>query len=228
MTFAFTALTRVPSAVSDTNALLAAWLVRQAGVQSWSAEVVQTRALKSLTQPLTVRGRVWFAAPNRFRWEIGDPPQTIAVRQTHRLLIIYPGLRRVETYPLGGTSSGRWKETLALLEAGFARSQEELESRFRVVGHSSAEGIHAVVLQPSSASARRFMPRIRIAFATNDFSLRSTEIEFADGSTMRNDYSNAVLNAALDDSLFEPQVSADFEWIEPLNRNRDRREAGAP
>ena len=49
---------------SDTNSTLGAWLNAQANIQTWSAEVVQTRALRSLTQPLTATGHIWFAAPN--------------------------------------------------------------------------------------------------------------------------------------------------------------------
>src|SRR2546427_2688379 len=66
---------------ANLNASLTAWLSAQTNIQTWSADFTQTRTLKSLTQPLTGTGRVWFAAPNRFRWELGNPAQTIAVRQ---------------------------------------------------------------------------------------------------------------------------------------------------
>src|SRR5881275_532448 len=67
--------------------VLSSWLAAQTNFQTWSADFVQTRALKSLAQPLTATGQVWFAAPNRFRWEIGHPPKTIAVRATDEMLI---------------------------------------------------------------------------------------------------------------------------------------------
>src|SRR6266478_607873 len=63
------------------SSVLGAWLNSQTNIQTWSAELIQTRALKSLAQPLTATGHVWFAAPNRFRWELGNPAQTIALRQ---------------------------------------------------------------------------------------------------------------------------------------------------
>src|SRR5881275_289400 len=87
---------------ADTNTLLTTWLNAQTNIQTWSADFVQTRTLKSLTQPLTAKGHVWFAAPNRFRWELGSPPQTIAVRGTDEMLVIYPRLKHVERYPLSG------------------------------------------------------------------------------------------------------------------------------
>jgi outer membrane lipoprotein-sorting protein len=73
-------------------------------------------------------------------------------------------------------------------------------------------------MQPKAAGARRMMPQITVAFATNDFSLRATELQFADGSTMRNDFTNPVLNPKLDDALFAPKFDKDFQVIEPLKK----------
>src|SRR6266516_4257266 len=94
---------------ADSESTLTRWLAAQTHIQTWSAEVIQTRALKSLRQPLTATGRVWFAAPNRFRWELGNPPQTIALRQPEQMLVIYPKLKRVEKYPLIGDRTGQWR-----------------------------------------------------------------------------------------------------------------------
>src|SRR5437867_5040198 len=47
---------------SDKEPPIAAWLNAQTNIQTWSATVNQTRALKALTEPLTTTGRVWFAA----------------------------------------------------------------------------------------------------------------------------------------------------------------------
>src|SRR6266550_1085316 len=205
-------------AACGASSVVGAWLNSQTHIQTWSAELIQTRALKSLAQPLTATGHVWFAAPNRFRWELGNPPQTIALRQPDQMLVIYPKLKRAEKYPLTRDHAGPWTDTLALLEAGFPRSQSELESRFRIESEATAEGVHEVTLQPKSASARRMMPHIKIAFAASDFSLRGTELQFADGSRMRNEFTNAVLNPKLDDTLFTPEVDPTFKVIEPLKQ----------
>src|SRR2546425_913696 len=203
------------SLASDTNSVLSLWLSAQANIQTWSADVIQTRTLKSLIQPLTATGHVWFAAPNRFRWELGSPPQTIAVRQPDQMLVIYPRLKRVEKYPLTGNHNGKWRDTLALLEAGFPRSPQELESKFRIVSEITTNHSLEVSLQPKSASARRLMPQVKVAFSTNDFSLKATELQFADGSTMRNSFTNATLNPKVDESIFTPEVGADFKVVAP-------------
>jgi outer membrane lipoprotein-sorting protein len=203
------------SFAAEANPLLNSWLAAQTRIQTWSAEVVQTRQLKTLAQPLTVTGRVWFAAPDRFRWELGDPPQTIAVRQPDQMLVIYPRLQRAEKYPLAGERSGPWKDALALLEVGFPRSQAELEARFKISGQTVSNQVCEVALSPKAA-ARRLMPRLKVAFATNDFSLVATELEFADGSRLRNEFRRARLNPPLADGLFTPPLGAGFTVTEPL------------
>ncbi len=203
---------------AETNFTLTAWFNAQTNIQTWTADFIQTRTLKSLTQPLTATGHVWFAAPNRFRWELGNPAQTIAVRQPEQMLIIYPRLKRAERYPLTGDQTGPWRDALALLEAGFPRSRTEMESRFRILSQISTNDIYELALQPRSAAARRMMPQIKIAFATNDFALRATELEFADHSTMRNDFQNPKLNEQVDEASFAPKIDQDYKIVEPLKQ----------
>lgn len=207
-----------PSTAADANALVSNWLSAQTNLLTWSADVTQTRSLKTLAQPLVAQGRVWFAAPNRFRWEIVSPSQTIAVRQLNELLVIYPKLKRAERYPLNGNQAGPWKDALALLEAGFPRSRAELDERFKILSQSVSNDLCELTMQPTASSARRLMPQIKIAFSTNDFALRATELRFADGSTMRNDFSNPKLNPKLEDGLFAPKLEGDFKIVEPLKK----------
>ena len=197
------------------EALVSRWLSAQTNVQTWTAAFTQTRTLKSFTQPLSSTGQVWFAAPNLFRWELGKPAQTIAVRAAEEMLVIYPRLKRVEKYPFSDTK-GQWKETLSLLEAGFPGSRVELESRFKIASVLIQRDVCDMTLVPKSAAARRMMPEIKIAFGTNDFLLRSTELRFADGSTMRNDFHAAKVNEKFEDALFTPFLDASYKVVEPL------------
>ena len=207
-----------PSTAADANVIVSNWLSAQTNLLTWSADVIQTRSLKTLAQPLVAQGQVWFAAPNQFRWEIVSPSQTIAVRQPDELLVIYPKLKRAERYPLGGNQAGPWKDALALLEAGFPRSRAELDARFKILSQSVSNDVCELTMQPTSSSARRLMPQIKIAFGTNDFSLRATELRFADGSTMRNDFGSPKLNPKLEDGLFTPKLEGDFKIVEPLKK----------
>jgi outer membrane lipoprotein-sorting protein len=196
--------------------LLDAWLTAQTNFHTWSAEFTQTRTLKALAQPLTTHGRVWFAAPDRFRWELGEPAQTIAVRGPEQLLVIYPRLKRAERYPLTGAQHGAWRDALVLLESGFPRSRADLDAKFRILSTSNVNDRCEVTLQPKAPGARKLMPQLRVAFATNDLSLRMTALKFADGSTLRNEFTNACRNPALEGRLFSPALDTDVKVVEPL------------
>lgn len=205
---------------AELNPLITSWLSAQTNIQSWSADFTQTRSLKSLAQPLTATGHVWFAAPNRFRWEVKHPAPTIAVRAPTELLVIYPRLKRVEHFPLTGDKGGQWRDALALLEAGFPRSQAQLEAQYEILNQTVKDQTCELVLQPRSVAARRMMPEIKIDFDIKDYSLKGTELHFVDGSVMRNDFQNPVLNPPVDEKLFAPEISPDYKNIEPLKGER--------
>ena len=201
---------------ADTNAVLNAWLAAQTNLHTWTADFTQTRMLKTLTQPLVTTGRIWFATPNRFRWELGSPAQTIALRQADQMFVIYPRLKRAERYPLDAKTPGEWREALALLEAGFPRDRADLESRFHILSLTETNGSWQLALQPASAFARRMMSEIRVGLATNDFSLTSTELVIVDGSRMRTDFTNAMLNPVFSDTVFDWKPGPDFKVTEPF------------
>ena len=201
---------------ADSLPLLTHWLAAQTNLQTWSADVTQTRTLKTLTQPLVARGHLWFAAPNSFRWELGEPAQTIAVRQPGQMLVLYPRLKRAERYPLDPGTTGPLRDLLTLIEAGFPRTQAELEARFKVLSVTETAGVGELRLQPKSAAARKMMPELKIEFSVKDSQPRATELKFADGSTMRNDFTNALLNAPLPPALFQPALPEDFKVTEPM------------
>jgi len=213
---------RANVSAAELNSVVASWLAAQTNIQSWSADFTQTRAFKSLAQPLTATGHVWFAAPNRFRWEVKHPLPTIAVRAPTEMLVIYPRLKRVEHFPLTGGQGGQWRDALGLLEAGFPRSQEQLQAQYDILSYTIKDHTCELVLQPKSAAARRMMPQIRIEFDTNDFSLRATELQFVDGSTMRNDFHDPVINPPIDEKLFAPEIPPDYKNVEPLKGKEHR------
>lgn len=197
---------------------IAPYLEAQARLQTWTADFVQTRTLKSLKQPLKSPGHLYFVAPNMFRWELGDPRQTVAVRQSNEVLIIYPPLKRAERYALTPGERSPWQDMLSLLEAGFPRNQHELESRFRIVSSGIADGKARVVLQPKAASARRWVQQMELVFDAQTKSLAATELRFADGSSLRNDFTNERKNPAIAPELFQPVIPPDYKVQEPAKR----------
>jgi len=204
------------AAGAEFSVLLDQWIAAQTNLHTWSADLIQTRRLKTLDQPLVSAGKVWVMVPDRFRWELGQPAQTIALRQPEQLFIIYPRLKRAEKYPLNDKRPGPWRDALALLEASFPRSRAELEAQFQVLTVVQTNSVAHLALQPKSASARRFMTELQISFRTDDFSPVSTALTFSDGSSMRNDFTNAVANPPIAQGLFDVRLEPDFSVVEPL------------
>lgn len=202
----------------ETNSVFDGWFAAQKNLHTWSADFIQTRALKTLTQPLIAKGHIAFAMPNDFRWELGQPAQTIALRHGDEMFVIYPRLKRAERYPLGAGTPTEWRDTMSLLQAGFPRDRKEFDSQFEILSLMETNGTWQLALQPKSVFARRMMPELRIGLATNDFSLASTELIFVDGSRMRNDFTNAALNPALDENLFKWSPPADYKVTEPFSK----------
>jgi outer membrane lipoprotein-sorting protein len=203
---------------ADNLPLLDQWFAAQTNFHTWSADATETRRIKTLTQPLVSTGKVWVSVPNRFRWELGQPAQTIALRLPDDLFIIYPRLKRAEKYSLAATQQGPWKDALALLDAAFPRSRAELEARFNVLSATQTNSVGHARLQPKSAVARKFMTEIVVGFSLRDFTPVSTELKFSDGSSMRNDFTNSILNAPLPEGIFEPPLGPDIKIVEPLGR----------
>jgi outer membrane lipoprotein-sorting protein len=206
------------SALGSTN--IAPFLETQADLKSWTADFVQTRTLKSLKQPLKTPGHLYFVAPNIFRWELGNPTQTVAIRTSNEVLLIYPPLKRAERYLLAPNERNQWQEMLALLDAGFPRSQKELESRFTIVSSRETNGKTHIVLQPKASSARRWMREMELIFANTTKSLTATELRFSDGSTLRNDFSNERKNTEIAPELFKPDIPPDYKLVEPTKPKR--------
>ena len=192
--------------------------IPQTNIQTWSADFTQIRSLKALTPVadfhrlrLVRRAVIVFTGSSATRRR---PSLSATLDQ---LMVIYPKLKRAERYSLGGAAATEWKDTLALLDAGFPRSHAEVESRFNILSQQTANGIHTLTLQPKSETARKFMPQIKISFDTTSFALHSTELQFQDGSTMENIFANPQLNPQIDDQLFHPTVEG-YKIVEPFKK----------
>ena len=213
-----TAFGLLSARAADADALLAGWFAAQSHIHTWTAEAIQTRVIKTFSQPLVSTGQVWVAVPDHFRWELGHPAQTIALREPDKLMLMYPRLKRVESYPLKASQPGPWRDALALLEASFPRSRAELEAQFRVASVTETNQVVRLALEPRSAFARKFMTELDISFHAQDFSPAATKLSFSDGSSMRNEFIHSHLNAPLPEGIFDPKLPADFKVVEPLKQ----------
>ncbi len=209
----------VAAGIDSAREFLDMWLEQQTRIKTWSADVVQIRRLRSLVRPLKSRGRVWFLQPNRFRWQLGDPPRTIAVRKDEELLIIYPRLKQIERFAGGENVDPAWKQVLALLEVGFPSDAETFFARYELVSTQRLKKSWKFELRPAAELARRLLDRVIVEVSTRDFSLLSTELLFPDGSSMKNLFTHRKLNPELDPTLFDFAIEDGYTVVNPLEKN---------
>jgi outer membrane lipoprotein-sorting protein len=213
----FILLATTISHAADYDAQFNKWFEVQTNLQSWAGDFTQTRTLTVLNQPLVSHGKVW-VKPGEFRWELGQPAQTVVLRNPSQLLIIYPRLKRAEKYPLDAVPTGPMKDALALLDASLPRDRVQMEKNFTLLSAVATNATLQMTLQPRSETARKFIGQVVIAFRTNDFTIAATEMKFADGSKLRNDFTNLVLNQPIESKLFEAELPADYTVVEPLKK----------
>jgi outer membrane lipoprotein-sorting protein len=204
------------SAVAADDSALNEWLDRQVAVETWAADVEQTRKLRALVKPLVAKGRVTFAQPQRFRWELGDPPRTLAVGTPQGLTVAYPRLRQAERYRYSDAVNPAMRQVLDLLEVGFPSSADAFHERYELLSAELGEASWRFELRPRDKDARRLLERVNIEVKTDSLDLASTEFVFPDGSLMRNDFGEPVIDAPLDDDLFTIEIGDDWEVEEPI------------
>jgi outer membrane lipoprotein-sorting protein len=193
------------------------WFAAQANMQTWSADFTQTRSLMALSEPLKSTGKVW-VEPGKFRWELGHPAQTIVVRNPDELLILYPRFKRAEIYALDKIPPGPIKDAMALLDVSIPRSRAALQEHFQLLSATITNSDIQMTLQPKSQSARQFISAVVMGFHTNDYVIADSQMDFSDGSTLRNDFTGVVFNQTMDPKLFATNLPSDYTVVEPLNQ----------
>ena len=194
---------------------LSRWFAAQADLRTWSSDFVQTRTLPTLKRPLKQEGQVWFRSPNEFRWELGQPARSIVVRSHRSVIIYYPRLKRAERYSLGAQARGPWKDAAAMFEAGFPRSRRDLEARFRLLSADFSQSPAVLKLEPLNTASQQLLPELTLEVETNQWMLAATEFHFADGTVLRNDFTNSVVNPTLDDDRFTLKLADGVRVTDP-------------
>jgi len=210
-----------PAAAEEgaTQPVLDRWLEAQAKIDTWSADVKETRELKNIAHPIVNEGAVWFRKPNQFRWQLGEPPRTIAVRKGEELLIVYPMLKRVERFAIGETVNPAWRQALALLEVGFPTDAKAFHARYELLSTTRTENGWRFEVQPRAEAARELIERVRIDVSADNLELLATGLAFPDGSTLRNEFSNRKINPKLNESLFEVDTQG-YQVVNPLEQGK--------
>lgn len=211
-----TALLRgAPAEKPQESAALNQWLAHQQTVDTWTADVKQTRKLKVVKRPLTTPGRIWFVGPRRFRWELGQPVRTLAFRREQQLLVLYPQLKRAEKYEFASVHDPALQQARLLMDVGFPAEPNAFHREYELLDQGETETVHRFSLRPRQEQARSLLTGLTLQVRKSDWALLETEMQFPDGSSMSNTFTGHQFNIELPDDILEPDLEG-YTLEEPL------------
>lgn len=185
------------------NGPLDAWLKRQATIISLDADFTQERKLPALKNPVTTKGRISFAKPDKFRWQLGEPVETLAVSDGEALTLIDTAAKTARRTGMNSPQAARF----SLLSGKAFDSAENFQQAFEIIESRVVSGIHQYTLKPKDRKTRAQIPWVFLDIDPGKNELRAMEIELQDKSRLRTIFQNVKFNGKLDDSLFKPDLT---------------------
>jgi hypothetical protein len=139
------------------------------------------------------------------RWQIGEPPKTIAVQSGREqdFFVLEPRDRVARQFPVKGSSPKR-NQILTFLEAGFPQTIEEFQQRFRIDEvKRDGDGTFQIAGQINDRRAAAAILKVLFVIHESSHQLRRLEVWFRDGSKVINRFQKVTENAAVPVSIFE-------------------------
>lgn len=179
------------------------WMATNSGVNTVKINFTQTRTMRSLKIPIRQTGTLWMDYRyHRFRWQTGDPAQTIVVRRGSKMTIVRTPLKKYEVRPYG---SGGGAPGISSLAGGFPRTMSEFQQKYRVTKISKNGGVYYIATQPLG-SAGRGVSSFTFVVGADDYRLRGMEIALKDGSSVDTIFHSVRSNVSMPNSLFSPSL----------------------
>lgn len=181
------------------TAPLAAWLQRHGEIRSLSADFVQQRTLPALKRPVETPGTLAMTRDGKLRWELGDPPKTVAVSDGDT--IILADIEEKRARRIDADDSRARSFTMLSGDAmrggleGFLEVFEPIESRV-------VNGIYQLTTRPNNRRMRNKVGWVYFDIDPRKSELRALEIRLDDKSRIKTIFSNTRFNPEIPDSRF--------------------------
>lgn len=185
------------------DAVLDAWLKRQPSITSLEADFTQERKLPALKNPVSTPGKLAFSKPDKVRWQLGEPAETIAVSDGHKLTLIDTAQKTARSTPVDSPQAARF----SMLTGKAFQSPEAFRSAFDIIETRVDSGIHQYTLKAKDRRIRSQIPWIFLNIDPKSNELRALEMELQDKSRIRSVFRNVRMNTKPSDSLFKPDLS---------------------
>ncbi|MES2475092.1 MAG: outer membrane lipoprotein carrier protein LolA [Verrucomicrobiota bacterium] len=184
--------------------VLDAWLKRQESIISLDATFTQERKLPALKNPTITSGRLCFVKPDKVRWQLGDPFETLAVADGKTLTLIDASTQTARRTAVDSPQAARF----SLLTGKSFGSPDAFYQSFEVIDSRVSSGIHQFTLKPKDRRIRSQVPWIFLDLDPEKIELRAMEMELQDKSRVKTIFHSPRFNGNIPDSLFQPDLSS--------------------
>ncbi|MEO5714059.1 MAG: outer membrane lipoprotein carrier protein LolA [Luteolibacter sp.] len=185
------------------TAVLDAWLQRQPSINSLDTTFTQERKLPALKNPTSANGRLSFMKPGKFRWQLGEPVETLAVSDGTTLTLVESAEKVAHQIAADSPQAARF----SLLSGKAFESPEAFQSAFEIIEQRVTDGIHQFTLKAKDRRMRAQVPWIFLDIDPVKNELTALELELQDKSRVRTIFHNPKINTPLPDSLFKPDLT---------------------
>lgn len=185
------------------------WLGRMNGMKSLEATFVQQKFLRTLRSPLTTKGHIWIHYPDDFRWQLGEPVATVAIRNQEVLTILEPKKMRAQRYSLAakkGAAATSLPPGMDSVSKTFPRTMEDLQQHFEILDLRREEKVYQLIVKPKDKKLTFAMRKVLFFIDVEKFYLQGFEIQFRDKSRIRTTFTKLKFNPKIPKALLKPDL----------------------
>ena len=198
-------------APNELRSLLDQIRAKRAAAPQVEANFAEEKTVHLMNKPIASRGKVWFAAPDKFRREVEGNSPSVTASDGTQLWIYYPKFKSAEHYSLGKRSP---------LDAGIAAltaalNLEHVESSYHLSGSQTDHG-YELRLLPRNPSLKRLLKTFTLQL-NPDLEVQRTEMAQPNGDKIVTLYRNES-RAAIPPETFEFTPPPGTSVTTPLGR----------
>ncbi len=173
-----------PLGPNEVKVLLESIRAKHAAAPQVEADFQEEKDVHLMNEPIKSSGKVWFAAPNKFRREVKGNSPSITVSDGQQLWIYYPKFQSAEHYSLGKHSP---------LDAGIAAltaalNLDNVENSYHITAHKLEQG-YELQLVPRNPSLKRLLKTFTVQMSAG-LEVHRTEMDQPNGDHIVTIYAN--------------------------------------
>jgi len=159
--------------------LLQKWAEAQKTMPDMEVAFRQTRSTPALKEPLSTTGKFWRFTDGAFRWQLGQPAQTVLVNDLTDFRV-----REVTgEWQMLDAKDARYRMWSRFL-SGSEASPEELQQHFLVDAVEQNADVTAVTLRPKAPFVRRQLRQLDLQISPKTFRLLQLRVLQGDGASL--------------------------------------------